>query len=427
MKIDLPYGHKSQSITLPQTARVVVLESATGTAPDAPEKLITQALAEPIGLSSLRDYVQEAEKVVIVVSDMTRPCPSATLLPPLLDALNDAGVADEQTIIVCAIGLHRHQTESERRALVGEEVWKRVPVEDSDPLDVVSLGTTAAGTPVEITRRVAEADAVIAVGNIEYHYFAGYSGGLKAIVPGCASERTVSPNHSMMTRPEAVAAHLEGNPVRMDLEEAAGFTNTGFILNAVLDADQRIVAVVAGDPVAAHRAGCGILDQRNQAHLSSRASIVIASPGGYPKDINLYQAQKGLDNAALAVTEGGMLILVAECSDGVGHDVFERWMREAPNPAACLERLERGFVLGGHKAAAIARVAMHVYQIALVSSLPPEDVRAMGLEPYETAQAAVDQALACYGPDASVVVMPHAASVLPIMKEPPTQEGNRND
>jgi len=415
MELSLAYGHTRQSVVLPDTVQTVLLEPATESAPAPSEELIAQALAEPIGSPPLGDCVRGISRLVIVISDITRPCPSAIMLPPLLDALNAAGIPDDHITIVCALGLHRPHTETERRTLVGEKVWERVAVVDSDPHDVILLGTTAAGTPVEITRRVTEADAIIAVGNIEYHYFVGYGGGLKAIVPGCASERTISANHSMMTQPEAVAARLDGNPVRMDLEEAAQLTNITFILNALLDSNGHIAAVVAGDPVAAHRAGCAILDAHNQARLTARVPITIASPGGYPKDINLYQAQKSLDNASRTVCEGGMLILVAECSEGVGHDVFEQWMRETPDPAACLARLEREFVLGGHKAAAIARVAMHVYQIALVSSMPAEDVRTMGLVPYETVQAAVDQALACYGSDASVVVMPHAASTLPIM------------
>ena len=415
MRFDLAYGRTSRSVVLPDTAHVVLLEPAAESAPAPPEELIARALAEPIGSPPLRDCVRGASHVVIVISDITRPCPSAIMLPPLVDALNAAGIPDDHLTVVCAIGVHRHHTEAERRTLVGDDVWKRVPVVDSDPHDVVPLGTTAAGTPVEITRRVVEADAVIAVGNIEYHYFVGCGGGLKAVVPGCASERTVSANHSMMTRPEAVAGRLEGNPVRMDLEEAAKLTNIRFILNALLDSKGHVAAVVAGDPVAAHRAGCEILDASNQAQLSTKVPIAIASTGGYPKDINLYQAQKSLDNAARTVAEGGTLVLLAECSDGVGHDVFEQWMREAPSPTACLARFEQGFVLGGHKAAAIARLAVRMYQIALVSSLLPEDVREMGLVPYETAQAAVDQALAYYGPDASVIVMPHAASILPII------------
>lgn len=415
MEFKLPYGHTTQPLVLPDTTNVVLLEPTAESAPAASQDLIPRALAEPIGSPPLRDCVRDAHRVVIVTSDITRPCPSDILLPPLLDALNAAGVPDDHMTVVSAIGSHRRHTEAERRSLVGEEVWRRVPVVDSDPHDIVPMGTTAAGTPVEVTRRVAEADAVIAVGNIEYHYFVGYGGGLKAIVPGCSTERTISANHSMMTQPNAVAARLEGNPVRMDLEEAAKLTKTVFILNALLDGNGRIVAVVAGDPVTAHRAGCQILDARNQAHLTTKVPIAIASPGGYPKDINLYQAQKSLDNAALTLADGGILVLVAECSEGVGHDVFEQWMRDAPDPAACLARLEQGFVLGGHKAAAIARVAIRLHQVALVSSLPAREVRKMGLVPYETAQAAVDQARACYGPDASVVVMPHAASTLPIM------------
>ena len=413
----LPYGRTAQLVVLPPTARVTLLEPVEDLLASPSDRLIATALAEPIGSPPLAECVRGAGQVMVVVSDRTRPCPSAQLLPPLLDSLNAAGVPDERITVLCALGSHRRQTDGERRALVGEAVWRRVRVLDSDPEDTCPLGTTSPGAPVEIDRRLLEADAVVAVGNVEYHYFAGYSGGLKGIVPGCASLRTIGANHSLMTRPGAVAASLESNPVRMDLEEAARGVNVPFILNAVLDGAGRIAAVVAGDPIAAHRACCRILDGRNKARLAAPVPVVVASAGGHPKDMDLYQAQKALDNAARALTAGGTLVLVASCEEGLGHPTFARWMQEEPDPASRIRRLEHRFVLGGHKAAAVSRVMLHAGQIALVSSLPPKEVERLGFVPYPSTQAAVDAALAHHGSDAAVVVMPHAAATLPILSE----------
>jgi len=413
----LPYGRTAQLVVLPPTATITVLEPAEEPATSPPEELIATALAEPIGSLPLVDCIRGAGRMVVVISDRTRPCPSAQMLPPLLDTLNAAGVPDDRITVLCALGCHRRQTDRERRALVSQAVWQRVKVVDSNPEDTCLLGVTTAGTPIEIDHRLLDADAVIVLGNVEYHYFAGYTGGLKGIVPGCASLRTISANHSLMTRPGAVAASLQSNPVRMDLEEAARSVNVPFILNAVLDGEHRIASVVAGDPITAHRAACRVLDARNKARLSAPAPVVIASAGGYPKDIDLYQAQKALDNAVRALVPGGTLVLVAACEDGLGHPIFARWMLEESDPTARIQRLENGFVLGGHKAVAVSRAMLHAGQIALVSSLPADEVKRMGFVPYLTAQAAVNAALACHGSSATIVVMPHAAETLPILNE----------
>ena len=415
MQFNLPYGRSTRSFNLPDACRPIVLEPSTGPTPGEPSELISQALEQPIGSPPLGECLRGANQIVVAISDITRPCPSHVLLPPLMDALNQAGILDDQVTIVCAIGLHRHHTELERRTLVGDSVCERVAVVDSDPDDVVALGTTKAGTPVEITRLVAEADAVIAVGNIEYHYFAGYSGGYKAIVPGCSSFRTVSANHALMLHPGSVTGRLEGNPARLDLEEAGRMAKVRFVLNAILDSANEIIGVVAGAPVAAHRAGAEMLDSSKRVPLKRKVPIVVASPGGYPKDINLYQAHKGLEMAAMTVVDGGTLILVAECEDGVGHDVLERWLREARTPSECVARLQKGFVLGGHKAAAIARLMLRANEVGLVSSLPAAQVLDLGFAYYETAQAAVDHAFARHGADSPTVVLPHAAATLPII------------
>lgn len=414
----LPYGRTAQSVVLPPTiASVTVLEPMEDPVPFPPDRLIAMALNKPIGSLPLADCIHGAKSVIVVISDRTRPCPSAQMLPPLLDALNAANIPDKRIAVVCALGCHRRQTDQERRALVGRAVWQRVKVLDSDPENTRLLGNTAAGTPIEIDQRLLDADAVIVLGNVEYHYFAGYTGGLKGIVPGCSSLRTISANHSLMTRSGAVAASLQSNPVRMDIEEASRRVNVPFILNAVLDRSHRIAAVVAGHPIDAHRVACRILDERNKARLMAPVPVVIASAGGYPKDIDLYQTQKALDNAIRALAAGGTLVLVAACEDGLGHPTFARWLLEEPNPILRIERLKAGFVLGGHKAAALSRAMLHAGQIALVSSLPPDKVEQIGFVPYPTAQVAVDAAIARHGFDVPVVIMPQAAATLPILGE----------
>jgi nickel-dependent lactate racemase len=285
-----------------------------------------------------------------------------------------------------------------------------------DPVDTVRLGVTSAGTPVEFFRPVVEADLRVCLGNLEFHYFAGYSGGAKAILPGCASEATVRANHAMMVRPEAAAARLEDNPVRTDIEEGVAMLGVDFILNVLVDSGHRIVGAVAGEVTAAHRLGCERVAQRGMVPVPGQADIVLVSAGGYPRDINLYQAHKALENAVHAVREGGIVVLVAECGEGYGNRTFEAWMMEAHSPQEVLDRIQREFVLGGHKAAAIASILKRA-AVYLVSALPAESVRRGGLVPFHDLDEAMEMALGEVGPEASVIVLPRGGSLLPVVND----------
>jgi nickel-dependent lactate racemase len=374
--------------------------------------LIQRALAGPVGSGSLSQRVGPGQRVVVVTSDVTRPCPSARLLPYVLDELNRGGVPDEDITVVFGLGAHRSHTLEEQRRLVGDTVYQRVRCIDSDPTDVQFVGRTSRGTPVSVFRPVLEADARVCLGGIEYHYFAGYSGGVKAIVPGVCAVETIQSNHRMMTEPGAAAGRLDGNPVREDIEEAGQMVGVDFILNVILDGSQRIADAVAGHPQAAHRMGCARLEAAGRAVVERPVDLVIVSAGGYPKDINLYQAQKALDNVRGIVRPGGIILLVAECSEGLGNPIFEAWMQDPGGPDAIIARIRREFILGGHKAAAIAMI-MKQAAIFLVSDLPPHLVRAMGFQPFDSPDAAFRSALGQLGPAASVGVIPEGAATLP--------------
>ena len=212
------------------------------------------------------------------------------------------------------------------------------------------------------------------------------------------------------------AGAIEGNPIRQDIEEAAAICGVDFIVNVVLDAHKEIVRAVAGDVTAAHRVGCKFLDGMYRKEIPSRADIVIVSQGGAPKDLNLYQVQKALDNAKHAVRPGGVIVLVGSCAEGLGEHVFEEWMLWAKKPEDLIRRVREDFKLGGHKAAAIAMVLQDA-EICLVSDLEPDFVRQIFLEPYPTAQAAVDHAFEKMGAAASVIVMPWGGSTLPLAEK----------
>jgi nickel-dependent lactate racemase len=375
---------------------------------------VDNALKNPIGSQPLREIVKSGEKIVIITSDITRPVPSYKILPSVLKELDQAGVKAEDVTVVFALGNHRKHSQDEMKKLVGEEVYNQVRCIDGDPADVVHMGITKLGTPVDITRIVAEADRRIGVANIEYHYFAGYSGGAKSIMPGVSTKAAITNNHSRMVLPEATTGKMEGNPVREDIEEAMDYCPLDFIVNVVLDEQKEIIYAVAGHVVEAHRVGCKFLDRLYLKKIEERADIVIVSQGGAPKDMNLYQTQKALDNAKHAVKKGGVIILVGSCKEGLGDDVFGEWMTSAESPSAMIERIQRDFQLGGHKAAAIALV-LENSEIYLVSEMDPEFVKKIFLKPYSTVQGARSAAFEKLGEDASVLVMPYGGSTLPVV------------
>ena len=414
MKLEFGYGAGVQTVELPEKNLIGVLKSNPmpheRTGPDA----VQDALAHPIGAPRLRALAKPGQKIAIIASDISRPVPSYEILPAVLDELIAAGCRREDVTVVFALGSHRHHTEEEKRHLAGSAVYDTVCCVDSDPTDCVHMGTTKNGTPVDITRVVAEADFRICTGNIEFHYFAGYSGGAKAIMPGVSTPAAIQANHSLMVSPAACAGNLDTNPLRQDLEEAGRICGIDYIVNVVLDEHKHIVYAVAGDTLEAHRAGCRYLDRMYRKPIPAPADIVIVSQGGAPKDANLYQTQKALDNAKHAVRKGGTIILIGACSEGLGSSKFEQWLTSAPTAHSMIERIGRQFEFGGHKAAAIAMVLENA-QIDLVSEMPDAFVRSIFLNPQPSAQKALDEAFQKYGPDATVIAMPFGGATLPVV------------
>lgn len=412
MKLRFGFGTGFQEVEVPEQNLIGELHANDVPVELTGEAEVERALKAPIGSPRLKDLVHPGETVAVVTSDVTRPMPTYKVMPALLDELYAGGVRPEDITLVFALGSHRKQTDEEKRRLAGERAWNEIRCVDSDPDDCVSFGTTSRGTPVDITRVVAEADRRICLSNIEYHYFAGYSGGAKAIMPGVSTRAAIQANHSRMVLPEAKAGALETNPLRMDIEEAGAMVGIDFIVNVVLSEHKEILKAVAGDPVKAHREGCRFLDRLYRKELKEPADIVLVSQGGAPKDLNLYQTQKALDNAKHAVKDGGIIILIGSCKEGLGEKTFEEWMTTAPDAHSLIERIGREFKLGGHKAAAIAMVLERA-EVDLVSELDDVFVRSIFLEPYRTAQDALDHAFQKLGADAKVLAMPYGGSTLP--------------
>ncbi|MBP3653332.1 MAG: nickel-dependent lactate racemase [Clostridia bacterium] len=412
MQMELGFGAGVQRLEIPEKNLLGVLTPNPVEKDLTGEAEVRRALQNPIGTAPLKEIVKPGEKIAVITSDITRPMPTYKVMPALLDELYAAGVKAEDITLVFALGSHRKHTPEEQKKLAGERAFNEITCIDGDASDCVHIGVTQRGTPVDIVRCVAEADRRICLGNIEYHYFAGYSGGAKAIMPGVSTRAAIQSNHSRMVEEAACAGKLAGNPVREDIEEAAAMVGVDFIVNVVLDEHKEIIHASAGELTLAHREGCAFLDKLYAIRIPERADIVVVSQGGAPKDLNLYQTQKALDNAKHAVKKGGTIVLIGSCKEGLGEKTFEEWLLNAPTSHSLIDRIHAEFRLGGHKAAAIAMV-LENSDIYLVSDLEPDFVKSIFLTPYSNAQTAFDAAMEKQGSNATVLVMPYGGSTLP--------------
>jgi len=414
--VELKYKSSYVEVNIPDSNLYAVLNPDDLPGIKDPLQEVKDAIKNPIGSVPLKEMARGKKNIVILASDISRPSPSHILVPPIVAELREAGVCYDNITVVFGLGYHRKHTEEEKKKLVGEEVYSKVKCIDHDINDCVYMGTTTRGTPVEVFRPVAGADLLIATGNLEFHYKAGYSGGDKALFPGVCSKRSIEANHIMMIRPGTMPGKADGNPMREDIEEAGRIANVSFIVNAVLNSHKEIVKVVAGDPIKAHREGAKYIDRMYKRNIKEKVDIVVASCGGFPKDINLYQAQKGLENASYAVKDGGSIILLAECREGLGEATFEEWMLKARSPHDPVEWIQKEFKLGAHKAAVICMVLERV-KVYLISSLDKNLVKDIFFIPAESAQDALNTALKEYGERAKVLVLPYANSTLPYVEQ----------
>ncbi len=377
---------------------------------------IERALNEPFGTKRLNELAKPGDKVAIVANDHTRSTPSRLIVLPILAELNKAEVRDSDITIIVGGGIHRPTSAEEMKALFGEEILQRVRVINHDCRagDLVYLSRTKKYvTKVYLNKAFAEADLRVLTGDIGLHYYAGYGGGRKSVLPAVAGEESIQHNHAMMLHPNARAGVLNGNPVHEDMVEAARLIKVHFIVNVVTNSKRELVKAYAGDVEQAFYEGVKLVDEMYKVPISQRADIVIVSPGGHPYDIDLYQAYKGVDNALDAVKRGGVIIWAAECPEGHGNEVFHEWMNRFKGVKEMETRIKRQFRLGGHKAYLLAKASQKV-QIILVSTLP--DYYAVGTFRLRAARAineALRDAFDIAGRKSKVWVMPQGNITLP--------------
>jgi nickel-dependent lactate racemase len=415
-QFELAFGQGRLSVQAAGT----LIEPSMGAAVGDEAAAVQAALDHPIGTLPLRQIAKRGERVAIIVNDITRLTRTDLLLPPIVNTLNAAGIPDSDIFVVFALGIHRLQTDAERRMIAGEEMYRRLRMFDhvsTDDEALVEIGTTSFGNRVEINREVWEADRIILTGEIIYHLIAGYSGGRKSLVPGVAGFRTTTFNHRMIFDPNCRPGLMEGNPAHEDLAEACRMIGPDFIVNVVLSSEGGLIRVLAGHWEEAHREGCRTVDQMLRVEVERPFDLILASAGGFPVDIDLRQAHKGLENACLALRPGGTIVFYAECPNGAGIKSFEEYVWRYNDEIEMKSALDREFVVGGHKAYWIVRLGRK-YDVHLVSTLPQAFVERCHFKhvPVECHQTVVSELLGRAGRNANVAVIPHAGFTLPALR-----------
>jgi nickel-dependent lactate racemase len=418
--IHLPYGHQMLPLDLRLLRnRPVILAAPDLPAETSPADAILKTLEQPIGAPPLREVVRRGDRVVVLCPDLTRLSGAEVYMPILVNALNSAGVPDKDITILFTLGLHKPNTPEEKRRIVGDEVASRIRMVDSDARDEkahVFMGATSFRNDVLLNRVAVEADKLILTGTIGYHLFAGFGGGRKAVMPGVAFSKTILYNHMLVLttqasgwHPRAHAGILEGNPAHLDMTEAARMAKPAFLLNTVLNSRHEMVRAFAGDCFIAFEAGCAFFDKHYAVPIRDKADLVVVSCGGFPKDINFVQSHKTIDYAMRVLRDGGVMIVLAECPAGLGNDAFLDWFRY-PTAAEFERGLKESYlqVRGGMNAQTAYSLFCKTQKatIILVSRLPDDAVRKMGMTPAPSLDPALKMAKDKLGADFRTHVIP---------------------
>ncbi len=413
--LELPYGAVKLSFVRPRANCDVFHPHHPGTALlQAMEILdvVRAALAEWFAVHA----IQKVEKVAIVVNDKTRPVPNHLLLPPLLTALSERGVTEKQIIFLIASGTHTPMRKDEYFLILPEEIinsYEILPHDCDDLGNLVDKGETSRGTPVLVNALFDGATLKIVVGDIEPHHFAGFSGGAKSASIGLCSRQTITKNHTLLLDERSCVGNYANNPLRQDIEEIGKMIGVDLALNAVIDEAKQIQKVFCGPPLEVMEKGIAFLRKMVMTPISHKYDLVIASAGGYPKDINFYQAQKALTHASMFCKDGGTVLLVAECIEGVGSEKYSQFMKGVQSHSEAIQKFARtGFAVGPHKAYQVAKIASRVH-FKLLSSIPPHELRDLLIEPILDLNVEINNILHSRAPEATVAILPYATVTIP--------------
>jgi nickel-dependent lactate racemase len=409
LRIDIPYGRENVSVYVDErNIGEIIYPNEVGITNE--EKTLEQALQNPVQSKTFEQFISDAKNILFLINDATRPTPTAKILKILYPLIEDKDVR-----FLIATGMHRAPTEEEYQEIFGDlrtDLKDRIFAHDSKKdEDMVYLGTSKNGTEMYVNKMAVEAHKIVIIGSVEPHYFAGYTGGRKSFLPGVASYKTIEQNHKLALKSSAKALSLEGNPVHEDMEDAITTIKDKeiFAIMTVLDRYERIYAATAGDITESLKAAIDKAHRVFSVEIKDKADVVVAV-APYPMDIDLYQSQKALDNGKLALNDNGILILVSKCRMGVGSDTFVKLLSSCHTPQDTLDKIDKEFKLGYHKAAKMAEIARWA-QMWAVTSLADELMESIFIKPFHTLQAAIDTAIAEKGEEKILFLMNASLSV----------------
>jgi lactate racemase len=416
--MELKYGKERVKLVLDisKVAKILVANEKEGL--KDPLKAFERSIKSPIGSVPLIEMVKtkKPKNVVIIVNDVSRPTPYNYMLPPLLDILHQGGVRKEEVTFIIATGVHKPHTTEQSIEIFGKGIFGqyRFIFHDCDH-NLVDMGKLKSGNFFQVNEEVAKADFIITTGVIIPHYFAGFSGGRKSILPGVSGRETIQFNHSQMVNLMGNLPDIKENPISLEMLEAAKRIGVDFILNVITNSNGEIVKVVAGDLEKAWYKGINISAEMYQVPIKEKVDVAIVSAGGFPRDINVFQAQKALEHADHVTKKGGVIILLAECSEGLGDKTFEEWMRTAKRPEDNIKRIKNEFVIGGHKAFAISQVAINK-EVIIISSLDKETTELLFATKMNSLKEALSYVEEKYHGDFSAIIMPEGGLTVPVIQ-----------
>ncbi|SLM33024.1 conserved hypothetical protein [Desulfamplus magnetovallimortis] len=412
MQIKVPYGRNGQETAIISDELDIKFLEANDVEIKPFESLMEQALSNPVNSPDLTDFIADAKDILVIVNDATRPTPTRKVMDFIYNRINQVPVK-----FIIATGAHRGPSHEEYIQIFGdhyEKIKEDIIVHDAKKSeDMVFLGKSSNGTEMYVNRAGVDAHKIIIIGSVEPHYFAGYTGGRKSFLPGIAGFNTIEQNHKLALVPEAKALALEGNPVHEDMVDALSVVKKDiFAIMTVLDKDHNVYAVTAGE---IHDSFMEATDRANEvfaAHIKEKADIVV-SVVKFPQDIDLYQAQKGIDNAKLALNENGIMILVAKCRCGIGGKAFADLLGSCETPQDVLDTIEKGYKLGYHKAGKMAEIGIWA-EMWGVTDIEDKVIEPLFIRPFHSLQEALDKAIEKKGNSAKILFLMDGGLTVPL-------------
>jgi nickel-dependent lactate racemase len=421
MKIDLKYGDSHLELNLEDRNVVEVLTlKPTPGVPDV-IKAEKESLATPIKSKPLSEMAQGKKNAVVVLSDYTRGVPykrkDFNLILPIINELKAGGIKEKDIKFLIGTGAHRAHTEKENMDNFGEEIVKNFEIISHDcDKNNISLGKLSTGNELLVDKLYIDADVKVMTGMITTHYFGGFSGGRKGVLPGITGRESIRFNHAKIVHPDVDIAKTKGNPISDEMDEAAKKTGVDFLFNVVINDKKEIVKFVVGDLEEAFKIGAETCRSLYKVPFRKKVDVVFACAGGYPKDVSLYQEQKTINNAKLVLKNGGTIVLIGECREGIGSDSFAKWLLEAPSLDALLNTPKEKITVGGHTAVGNAKV-LKKFDILVVSSMNKEELEKRFYKSAPNLDEAIDWTKAKHGKDFESYIMPQGGYIYPVFEK----------